>query len=47
MQALDSFISPVPGFDGDILISAIPILAWSPGDEPTSDPSVGASAGGL
>jgi hypothetical protein len=45
MQALDNFISPVPDFDGDILISAIPILAQSPGNEPTSDPSAGASAG--
>jgi hypothetical protein len=27
MQALDSFISPIPGFDGDILIPAVPVLA--------------------
>jgi hypothetical protein len=40
---LDSFISPIPGFDGDILIPAIPILNRPPGDEPMSDPSVEAS----
>jgi hypothetical protein len=44
MQALDNFISLVPGFDGDILIPTIPILARSPGDETTSDTSVGAIA---
>jgi hypothetical protein len=45
MQVLDSFISPIPSFDGDILILAVPVLARPPGDEPTSDPSTGASAG--
>jgi hypothetical protein len=44
MQALDNFISPVPGFDGDILILAIPVLARPLGDEPTSGPSAGANA---
>jgi hypothetical protein len=44
MQAFDSFISPVPGFDDDILILVIPVLAWPPSDEPVNDPSVGASA---
>jgi hypothetical protein len=44
MQALDSFISLVPRFDGDILILAIPVLARPPRDESMSDPSVGASA---
>jgi hypothetical protein len=44
MQALDNFIFPVPGFDGDILILAVPVLARSPGNEPVSDPSIGASA---
>jgi hypothetical protein len=44
MQALDIFISPVPGFNGDIPILAIPALVRPPGDQPTSDPSVGASA---
>jgi hypothetical protein len=44
MQALDSFMSPVPSFDDDIPISAVLVLALSPGNEPTSDPSAGASA---
>jgi hypothetical protein len=44
MQDLDNFISPVPGFDGKILILAIPVSAQPPGDEPASDPSAGASA---
>jgi hypothetical protein len=44
MQALDNFISPVCGFDGDIPIPAIPILVRSPGVGPTSDPTIGASA---
>jgi hypothetical protein len=43
---LDNFISPIPGFNGDIPIPAIPVLTQPPGDESTSDPSarVGASA---
>jgi hypothetical protein len=44
MQTLDSFISPIPGIDGDILIPAIQVLARPPGDESASDPSAGASA---
>jgi hypothetical protein len=44
MQAFDSFISPVPSFDSDILIPVIPILARPPSDESVSDPSTGASA---
>jgi hypothetical protein len=44
MQALDNFISPVPGFDDDISIPAVPVSARPPGDEPASDPSSGASA---
>jgi hypothetical protein len=44
MQALDSFISPIPGFDGDILFSAIPVSAQPPGGESVGDPSTGASA---
>jgi hypothetical protein len=44
MQALDNFISPIIGFDGDILIPAVPFSAWPPGDESVSDPSTGASA---
>jgi hypothetical protein len=47
MQALDSFISPIPGFEGDIPIPAIPILAQPPGDESTSDSSAGVSASAL
>jgi hypothetical protein len=47
MQALDNFISPVPGFDSDILIPAIPVSARPPGDESTSDPSARASASAL
>jgi hypothetical protein len=46
MQALDSFMSPIPNFNSDILIPVVSILAQSPGDEPTSDPSAGASASG-
>jgi hypothetical protein len=46
MQALDSFISPILGFDGGIPIPAVPVSAQSPGDEPTSDPSARASASG-
>jgi hypothetical protein len=44
MQALDSFISPIPGFEGDILIPAIPILARPPGSESINDPSARANA---
>jgi hypothetical protein len=47
MQALDNFISPVPRFDSDISILAIPVSARPPSDESTSDPSVGASASTL
>jgi hypothetical protein len=44
MQALDNFISPIPGFDGDIPILAILVSTRSPGHEPTSDPSICVSA---
>jgi hypothetical protein len=44
MQALDSFISPIPGFEGDIPIPAIPILARPPGSESINDPSARANA---
>jgi hypothetical protein len=44
MQALDSFISPIPGFDRDVPILAIPVLTQSPGNEITSDPSAGVGA---
>jgi hypothetical protein len=43
IQDLDSFISPIPGFEGDILILAIPVSAHSPGGEAIDDPSVGFS----
>jgi hypothetical protein len=41
------FISPVPGFDDDILISAILVLARPLGDESTSDPCTEAGASAL
>jgi hypothetical protein len=44
MLALDNFISPIPVFNGDILIPAILVLAQLPSDEPVSDPSFRASA---
>jgi hypothetical protein len=47
MQALHSFISPVPGFDSDIPVLSIPVLARPHGDESMSDPSTGASASAL
>jgi hypothetical protein len=45
MQALDIFISPIPGYDGEILIPAITITTWSPSGESANDPSARASAG--
>jgi hypothetical protein len=42
MKALDSFITPVPGFDGDVPILAVLVLTQPPGDESSSDPFVGA-----
>jgi hypothetical protein len=47
MQVMDSFISPIPRFEGDIPILAIPISSQSPGGEPANDPSAGARAGAL
>jgi hypothetical protein len=44
MQALYSFISPVPDFDGDIPILAVPISAQPPSDELVTNPSARASA---
>jgi hypothetical protein len=44
MQALDSFISPILGFKGDIMIPTILVLARSPGGEFINDPSTRASA---
>jgi hypothetical protein len=45
MQALDSFISPIPRFEGDILILTIPVSTRSPSGESVNDPSAGASVG--
>jgi hypothetical protein len=44
MQALDNFISPIPGFDSDIPFSTIPVLARPPGDGTVGDRSAEASA---
>jgi hypothetical protein len=44
LQALNSFIAPIPGFEGDIPIPAILVLARPPGDESTNNPFAGASA---
>jgi hypothetical protein len=43
MQALDSFISPIPGFEGDIPILAIPISTYPPSGEYLENPSAGPS----
>jgi hypothetical protein len=45
MQDLDNFISPIPSFEGDTPILAIPILARPPGGEAINDPSTQASVG--
>jgi hypothetical protein len=47
IQDLDSFISPIPSFEGDIPIPAIPVSACSPGGEAIDDPSATYSAGAL
>jgi hypothetical protein len=47
MQTLDNFISPVPGFNGDILILAILVLARPSGNESTSGPFTKAGASTL
>jgi hypothetical protein len=47
MQTLDSFISPILGFEGDIPILAIPVLTRSPSGESAIDPLAGASARAL
>jgi hypothetical protein len=38
MQDSDSFFSPIPGFEGDVPIPAIPISACDPGAEPFEEP---------
>jgi hypothetical protein len=45
MQDLDSFIAPIPSFEDDILIPAIPISARPPSGEAIDDPSTRSSAG--
>jgi hypothetical protein len=44
MQDLDNFISPIPGFEFDVLILAIPILVHDPDAESSEEPSTGSSA---
>jgi hypothetical protein len=44
MQDLDNFISPIPRFEGDVPIPAIPISAHYPGAESSEDPPTGSSA---
>jgi hypothetical protein len=44
MQDLDSFISPILGFEGDIPIPAIPISAHDPSVESSEDPSTRSNA---
>jgi hypothetical protein len=44
MQDLDSFISPIPGFEGDISIPATPISTRDPAAESSKDPSARSSA---
>jgi hypothetical protein len=44
MQDLDNFILPIPGFEGDILIPSILILAHDPGAESSEDSSVRSSS---
>jgi hypothetical protein len=45
MLDLDSFISAIPRFAGDILIPTIPISARDPSVESSEDPSARSSAG--
>jgi hypothetical protein len=44
MQDLDGFLSPIPGFEGDVLIPAILISAHDPGTESSEEPPAGSSA---
>jgi hypothetical protein len=44
LQVLDSFISLIPGFEGDILILVILISTQSPSGESEGDSMTGASA---
>jgi hypothetical protein len=45
MQDLDSFISPIPDFEGDILILPILVSVQPPSGEVESDPFVRVSVG--
>jgi hypothetical protein len=45
MQDLDSFTSPILGFESDILIPAIPVLARAPGVKNSQCPSTRSGAG--
>jgi hypothetical protein len=45
MHDLDTFISPIPGFEGDIPIPAIPVSARPPSGEAIDDPSAEANVG--
>jgi hypothetical protein len=47
MLALDSFISPIPGFEGGITILPIPVLDYPPGGESIKDPAARSSVGAL
>jgi hypothetical protein len=44
MHDLDRFVSPIPRFEGDVPIPAIPILARDPGPESSEEPPAGSSA---
>jgi hypothetical protein len=44
MQDFDSFISPIPRFEGDVLIPAIPISTRDPSAESSKEPLAGSSA---
>jgi hypothetical protein len=41
---MDSFISPIPSFEGDAPIPVVPISARDPGAELTEEPPTGSSA---
>jgi hypothetical protein len=47
LQALDNFIAPIPGFEGEMPILAVPILARTPSAESVITTSKGPSAGSL
>jgi hypothetical protein len=47
MQDLDSFVSPIPSFEDDVPIPAIPISASDPGAEPSEEAPTGSSASTL